>query len=521
MKLQIDQIKKYLKNGQHQQALFQAKNLFNQNPENITAIRTLGFCQMLLSQDELSIQQYLKVKENSPNDFDAINNLGVLYFRVENFGEAISHNQKAKELNPKSYFPYINMGMCLMKMRQFLEARTEYEKALEINNYDINTNLYIQYMECLLANKDMVALKNFYLKCQQKYFDVDMFYFISDIKDITENISIKSIEEKLDSLNLIKNRNEQVKFHSGILFGLARIYEKKGEKKKAEEYFIEANEKISSIQRYNLLSEQKTITNIINNFTKIEKIELSNQMKGDGLIFITGMPRSGTTLTESIISSQENVFSGGEMNIFNQKLLEFYKNEKFDIDTINELSNDLEKKYKFLLGSHKFFIDKLPKNYLHIGYLLKIFPASKVIHIQRDEWDNATSLFKQRYIKNVPFSSSFFKIAVQMANKNYMVDFWKKKLLPEMSNRFKIINYEDLVCKEHERSQEIINFCGIDGSYDSEKRKGHFSNTASISQVTSGIHNKSVKNQQFLQYKEKFFDDLNNQSDYWASQKNV
>lgn len=520
MKLQIDQIKKYLENGQHQQALFLAKNLFNQNPENISAIRTLGFCQMLLSQDELAIQQYLKVKENLPNDFDAINNLGVLYFRVEDFEESIAHNQKAKELNPKSYFPYINMAMCLMKMRRFLEARSEYEKALDLNNFDININLYIQYMECLLANKDMNSLKKFYLQCQQKYFDVDMFYFVSDLKDITANISIKSIEEKLDRLNLIKNRNEQVKFQSGILFGLARIYEKKGEKDKAEEFYIEANEKISSIQRYNLLSEQKTITNIINNFEKIEKIEISNEKKGEGLIFITGMPRSGTTLTESIISSQENVFSGGEMNMFNQKLLEFYKNEKFDIDAVNKLRADLERKYQFLLGGRKFFIDKLPKNYLHIGFLLKIFPASKVIHIQRDEWDNATSLFKQRYIKNVPFSSSFFKIAVQMANKNYIVDFWKTKLLPRMSDRFKIISYEEIVSKEYEKSQEIINFSGIEGNYDAEKRKGHFSNTASISQVTSGIHNKSLKNQQFLQFKEKFFDDLKNQTQYWTSQKN-
>ena len=94
MKLQIDQIKEYLKNGQHQRALFLAKNLFDQNPENITAIRTLGFCQMLLSQDELSIQQYLKVKENLPDDFDAINNLGVLYFKVENFGEGYCTQSK-------------------------------------------------------------------------------------------------------------------------------------------------------------------------------------------------------------------------------------------------------------------------------------------------------------------------------------------------------------------------------------------------------------------------------------------
>ena len=58
-----------------------------------------------------------------------------------------------------------------------------------------------------------------------------MFYFISDIKDITENMSIKSIEEKLDSLNIIKNRNEQVKFHSEFYLDY-RIYEKKVRKTK-------------------------------------------------------------------------------------------------------------------------------------------------------------------------------------------------------------------------------------------------------------------------------------------------
>ena len=518
MKLQIDQIKEYLKNGQHQRALSLAKNLFDQNPENITAIRTLGFCQMLLSQDELSIQQYLKVKENLPDDFDAINNLGVLYFKVENFKEAIAHNQKAKELNPKSYFPYINMAMCFMKMRKFLDARLEYERALELNNLEKNTNLNIQYMECLLANKDIDELRNFYLQNQQKYFDVDMFYFISDLKEITQEISIESIEEKLNNLDQINDRNKKVQIESGILFGLARIYEKSGKKEKAERCYLDANEKILSIQRYNLLSEQKTIKSIINNYRKIENVEISDQQKGSGLIFITGMPRSGTTLTESILSSQKNVFSGGEMNIFNQKLLELYRSDNLDIEAIEEAGNDLKDKYQFLLRDQKFFIDKLPKNYLHIGFLLKIFPAAKVIHIQRNEWDNAISLFKQRYIKNVPFSSSFFTIAVQMANKNHIVDFWKKTILSKITNNFKIINYEDLVSEEHKISQEIINFSGMDGQYDEEKRKDHFSNTASISQVTSGVHRKSIKNQQFSSFKGKFEEDLRNQSEYWINQ---
>ena len=62
------------------------------------------------------------------------------------------------------------------------------------------------------------------------------------------------------------------------------------------------------------------------------------------------MPRSGTTLTESILSSQKNVFSGGEMNIFNQRLLELYKSDNLDIEAIEEAGNDLKNKYQFLNG---------------------------------------------------------------------------------------------------------------------------------------------------------------------------
>ena len=58
----------------------------------------------------------------------------------------------------------------------------------------------------------------------------------------------------------------------------------------------------------------------------------------------------------------------------------------------------------------------------------------------------------------------------------------------------------------------------MDGQYDEEKRKDHFSNTASISQVTSGVHRKSLKNQQFSAFKGKFEEDLRNQSQYWFNQ---
>ena len=64
----------------------------------------------------------------------------------------------------------------------------------------------------------------------------------------------------------------------------------------------------------------------------------------------------------------------------------------------------------FLNPKLNIFTDKLPENFLYLGYILKFLPKVKVIRLFRDPWDTAISLYKQRYVQNIPFSSSFFKI---------------------------------------------------------------------------------------------------------------
>ena len=97
------------------------------------------------------------------------------------------------------------------------------------------------------------------------------------------------------------------------MFGLAKYYDYKKDKENSEKYFIKGNEEILKIQRYYPLNHQKNIIKIKELFNNgFYNNHLSKNDLGEGIIFIVGMPRSGTTLLESILGTNENVISGGE-----------------------------------------------------------------------------------------------------------------------------------------------------------------------------------------------------------------
>ena len=96
-------------------------------------------------------------------------------------------------------------------------------------------------------------------------------------------------------------------------------YQSKKNKNLSEEYYIKANKLINDMQRESLFLRQKYARTICNFFRSFEIQKITNEIdseKGKGLIFVLGMPRSGTTLTESILSTSKDLITGGEKSFF-------------------------------------------------------------------------------------------------------------------------------------------------------------------------------------------------------------
>ena len=153
---------------------------------------------------------------------------------------------------------------------------------------------------------------------------------------------------------------------------------------------------------------QKSILNIIKNYESIKEKTIVDNLKGKNNIFIIGMPRSGTTLTESIITANSEVFGAGElMSFYDLTYKLMIDHQEYETKHLESVGDQYVLRTKYFLSSYMKVVDKLPNNYHFIGHIKKFLPSSKIILILRDPWDLAVSLFKQRYVSNISYSSSF------------------------------------------------------------------------------------------------------------------
>ena len=183
------------------------------------------------------------------------------------------------------------------------------------------------------------------------------------------------------------------------------------------------------------------------------------------------MPRSGTTLLESTISANKQVFAG-EMKAFNT----LYNRISSEYESLDEVGlNKIGQAYLDVMnpirGEFDFIVDKMPMNFTHIGFILKSLPSSKVFLMIRNPWDVAISLFKQRFVNNIPYASSFFNSGVYIANFEALTNFWLGH--QNIKNKIYFLRYEDLVddFNHHQKKFMIFVVCS---SYESSIREKHF-----------------------------------------------
>ena len=527
MKNKISQILSLLNNGNIDQGLQHSKDLFREFPNNVDVIKLLVYAYILVGNFEkaaLILEQSLRLKVNVEQDFDYNNNLGYALVQSEEYERAISYLEKA--ITIKSDFPgvYANIALIYQKRRDFITSKKYIDNAIKIvtllgkNEYSKYANIFLLFSEINSAlKKDDETIKIF-LEILGQSFNADIFYILSNIQaeSLPYNL-IDEAENKIETNVHFQNKIEKFNFISPIYFGLANYYQKK-DKNKSEDYFVKGNSEIFKSSRYNSHDYQQRILKSIEAYKKTFATfnEIEDEA-GSNNIFIVGSPRSGTTLIESIITANSKVFSAGELNS-SKNLIERHINSASK--DLYEFKYNYQAKYlartNFLRGDHTYIVDKMPENFLFIGQMLKLLPKSKIILTLRDPWDTAISLFKQRYILNVPYSASFFNIGIFLANFEAIIVFWMKNI--QNKSHFMTIKYEEVVFDQKQSQKKLYDFLDIQiGDFDENRRKDFFSPTASIRQVTSNIHQNSLKKGEFMEYKKEFYDSLEMQKKFWIS----
>ena len=201
--------------------------------------------------------------------------------------------------------------------------------------------------------------------------------------------------------------------------------------------------------------------------TKLAEVKQDEMSHSIRPIFIVGMPRSGTTLTEQILSSHSSVVGAGELGFINDIAKEAVKltntpypqcAKKLNTEQSVKLRNLYLSKVDKLFNISDYFVDKNPLNYNSVGFIATIFPEAKFIFCQRNAMDNCISIFKLPFDDNQTYSHDLAALGQHYLQHNALMTFWKE-IYP---NRILTVNYEDTVADIDNQIQRLIGFIGLD-----------------------------------------------------------
>jgi len=325
-------------------------------------------------------------------------------------------------------------------------------------------------------------------------------YQLSRLQKAKDSTHIEQMKQ------IIRDKNDTPERAIPLNFAIAKELEDLEQWDESFKYYSQAGDTVCQITKYDVAKDIQLIDSVIETCSADWLNENSGEPSQDTPaktpIFIVGLPRTGTTLTERIISSHSKVSSLGE-TLFIQMILRqesgMQSTERMTTDMIRGVARkDISKvaesylrQVEYRLGDEPFFIDKLPINFLYTGFIAKAFPDARIIHQVRNPMDACFAMFKQ------PFTWAYkFSYSLQDLGRYYVAyDRLRKHWQTVLGDRLIEVQYENLVSDQEGETTQLLEQLGLDfesACLEFDKNAAP-SATASSVQVRSKIHSGSVQ----------------------------
>jgi len=448
--------------GNYKLVITETNLLLKKIPNNPFLLNLLGSCYQKLGFLETAEKNFLQVFELDKNNLAAMNNLANTYKDMLLFSKAEDYYKKILIINPKYLNSIVNYANLKFQLNDYKNAIDLYKEALNINPNLENThyNIGLTYQSYGKFDKAEFHFKEM-LKINPEATNADR--LISRFTKYSENnLHLKDMEER--------SKNENLRDHSkmNLYFALSKAYEDTKNFKRSYEFMKAANDIVGKKFVYDKESDDKFIIDLKENFKKLSHLKISENKSEKQIIFILGLPRSGTSLTEQILSSHRSIYGAGELNYL-EKLINknFMIKNKLNPDTFQKDKfikniNDIRKNYiesiKNFKTEKKIITDKAPQNFKWIGFINYIFPESKIIHCKRDIKDNFLSLYKNFFPEGLEWTYNKDNLINYCKNYLDITNFWKTKYPDKI---FDVV-YENLVSNPTKVTEELLRFCDLE-----------------------------------------------------------
>ncbi|HVN99300.1 MAG TPA: sulfotransferase [Steroidobacteraceae bacterium] len=292
-----------------------------------------------------------------------------------------------------------------------------------------------------------------------------------------------------------------------LCFALAKECEDLGDHRQAAAYLQRGAARRRRNLSYDVANDEHALRQIAANFPAERFAPGATGERGAAAIFVMGLPRSGTTLVDRILSSHSAVQSLGEINdlayavigqVYATLAADAAPPERTELIQRSALldhtalGDDYLRRVAGYERNRPRFIDKTPWNFLYLGLIALALPGARIVHVRRNPMDSCFALYKTLFRDGSPYSYDLQDLARYYLAYHRLMEHWRR-VLP---GRFLDLDYERVVASQQQATHELLDWCGL--PYEPQCLEFHRNPTpaatASAAQVREPLHARSVGN---------------------------
>ncbi|MBO9498732.1 MAG: tetratricopeptide repeat protein [Novosphingobium sp.] len=434
-------------------------------PKDVRALVLTARCQARRFNFVSAEQACRLALKEEPENAEVLTVLGMVLHELDRYDEAVEVLEKADALAPRNAETLSYFGVALKSVGRLDDARDKIIKGVELN-----PNMIAAY---------------------------------ANLNDLVDYSKEKELYDRLEKVMSVKGKRHP-ELMLPLHYAYAKALDDNGQPEKALEHYIEGGKIKRTMLNYDEADTFKFYDDIKRTFTR--EFIAGSPFEGnptDRLLFIVGMPRSGSTLVEQILASNDAVYGAGEVKYFSQglhKLRDRFPSLSRFPDMMAELKPN---HYKLLADSYtqamfkaagdaRIVTDKLLTNYFFVGLIHMLFPNAKIINTRRDPVDSSLSAFTKLFKDDMPHSYDMGELGRYYRQYDALMKHWEK-VLPK--GVMKVVEYEKVVADTEKEARGVIEFLGLD--WDDKMLEFYKSSrpvkTASVAQVRKPIYKTAVK----------------------------
>ena len=449
--------------GNWQQSFDLGLSLLPVAPQHAGLHYLIGLAALGLKRIPHALEGLQRAVQLDPGRAEYVAQFAKVLSMVNRSADAVAMVDRALKLSPLDAPTLDTLGVVLSRANQHGRAREQYQRAVDLLPYhaDFRHNL----AKALTFLGDLDAAERELNRCAE--LAPHSWYVHLTLAQLRKQTHESNHIGRL--LALLPESESSPIGQMNLHLSLSKEYEDIGDYPKAFEHLVAGKTAGRRLINYRFEQDEALFAAIMRTSRTLASDSIG--FSSAEPIFVLGMPRSGTTLVDRIISSHPDVHSAGELQIFPsvfKHLSGSMTPRLLDIDTVDRAVHiDWEKLGEAYLtntrpatGHTPRFVDKLPHNFLYAGFIAKALPDAKIICLRRDPMDTCVSNFRQLFMpgsNNCDYSFDLLDTGRYYLLFDRLMAHWQK-LFP---GRIFELEYETLVESQEPSTRRLLEFCNL------------------------------------------------------------